>query len=97
MKEKIEAARRARELASPRPHTKKRTGSFAGGRSTPRGAAAGGGGGGAAGSWVGGAVGGSGSSGSGGGGGGGSNARKGAARSKARASSEGAGYVGGWG
>ena len=36
MKAKIEAARRARELASPRPHTKKRAASFAGGRSTPR-------------------------------------------------------------
>lgn len=57
MKDKIEAARRARELASPRPPPKKRAGSFSGGRGTPKsgnlsGAAAaatgGGGGGGAA-------------------------------------------------
>ena len=36
MKEKIEAARRARELASPRPHPKKRAGSFSGGRCTSK-------------------------------------------------------------
>lgn len=36
MKEKIEAARRARELASPRPPPKKRAGSFSGGRGTSK-------------------------------------------------------------
>lgn len=81
MKEKIEAARRARELASPRPHTKKRTSSFAGGRSTPRTATSSGGAGtGGAGGSVWGQQGGGGQRATG--------SRKGGARSKARSVSD---------
>lgn len=87
MKKKIEAARRARELASPRPHTKKRAASFAGGRSTPKTAAAGGGGAAGSGSAIGGAWGQAGGAQRGTGG------RKAVGRNKARSSSEGVRYV----